>query len=311
MRKDNRIITALYEEALSSIGNIEPGLKRLILQENGTQEDLDAFLKDWDIDKAPIRLIILLAYVMKTRPDLRFPGIVAPRFNGVLSYSRFKNLRTEAIFHDIIKLFKDKGLRFIVIGNMAMRSFCPDHPWWIDSIDILVPEEERDSAIKTASSMENGDILNIHSTYYPVSEAVFKRSCPEDMAFFSLVDLYENLIGGQSLDNCLTSLLSIKYLVKSKEDFDAGIVLENALFSNKSFQVSLASKAIAALLPGLVPDQLVEMPDLSGRLLRKHLVNFLFRRDILSKTGEKGIIRGNTPSALKYLIWRYLKRGKL
>lgn len=311
MRKDNRIITALYDEALSSIGNIEPGLKRLILQENGTQEDLDAFLKDWDIDKAPIRLIILLAYVMKTRPDLSFPGIVAPRFNGVLSYSRFKNLRTEAIFHDIIKLFKDKGLRFIVIGDMAMRSFCPEHPWWIDSIDIIVPEEDRNSAIKATASIENGDILNIHTAYYPVSEAVFNRSCPEDQAFFSLVNLYDNLIEGQSLDNCLSSLLSVKYLFKSKEAFDPGIVLENALFSNKSFQVSLASGAVASLFPGLLPDQLVEMPDLSARIIRKRLVNFLFRRDVMSKTGEMGLIRGNTPSVLKYLIWRYLKCGKL
>ena len=311
MRKDNRIITALYDEALSSIGNIEPGLKRLLLQENGTQEDLDAFLKGWDIDKAPIKLIILLAYVMKTRPDLRFPGIVAPRFNGVLSYSRFKNLRTEAIFHDITKLFKDKGLRFIVIGDMAMRSFCPEHPWWIDSIDILVPEEERDSAIKATASIENGDILNIHTAYYPVSEAVFNRSCPEDLAFFSLVNLYDNLIEGQSLDNCLTSLLSIKYLVKSKEAFDPGIVMNNAEFSNKGFQVSLASGAVASLFPGLLPDQLVEMPDLSARIIRKRLVNFLFRRDVMSKTGEKGLIRGNTPSVVKYLIWRYLKRGKL
>ncbi|MBR0532840.1 MAG: hypothetical protein IJJ96_09555 [Bacteroidales bacterium] len=307
MRQNYHIITTLYDKVLKSIGYIEPGLMRLILQENGTQDDLDTFLKDWDIEKAPIKLIILLAYVMKTRPDLSFPDIVAPRFNGVLSYIRFKNLRTEVIFHDIIKSFKEKGLRYLVIGDMAMWSFCPEYPWWIDRIEILVPEKDRDSAIKTAASIVNGDILNIHSAYYPVSEAVFNRSCPEDLAFFSLVNLYDDLIEGHSLDSCLTSLLSIKYLIKSKETFDSGIVLENAVLGKKCFQVSLASKVVSSLFPGLVPEQLVETPELSGRLLRKRLVNFLFKRDVLSKTGERGLVRGKTPSVLKYLIWRYFK----
>ena len=133
MRLEKRIINNLWEQVLKSIGTIDQGLLRLVLEDNGTQEDLDAFLNGWDIEKAPIRCIILLSNVMKTRPDLKFPGNIIPRLNGVLSYSRFKNLRSEVILDRLVKSFKDKGIHFKVAGDMAMRSLFPEKPWWVDN----------------------------------------------------------------------------------------------------------------------------------------------------------------------------------
>lgn len=299
MRLEKRIINNLWEQVLKSIGTIDQGLLRLVLEDNGTQEDLDAFLNGWDIEKAPIRCIILLANVMKTRPDLKFPGNIIPRLNGVLSYSRFKNLRSEVILDRLVKSFKDKGIHFKVAGDMAMRSLFPEKPWWVDNLEILVSESDLSSAIETANKIDNEEIIRI--SLIPVSESIINRFAPEDLTYYALVNIHDNLMEGQPLQGCLTTILAVKYLYSSKDNFDRSIVSEDAVLSENGFQIFLASKAIESVVPGLFTEDMTH--HLSDRNLRKRLINFLFRRDVLAKKRKEGTSRIPIPSFIKYLTW--------
>ena len=130
----------MADQVKEVLGDHDRRLLRLALNNETTQEDVSAFLKDWDIEQAPIKSVMLLAYIMKNRPDLEF-GALKPRLSGVLSFCRFQNLKREAHFSIVGRAFNDAGIPFIILKGGAMKVYRPDFPRWMNDIDLLVKED--------------------------------------------------------------------------------------------------------------------------------------------------------------------------
>ncbi|MBR5176079.1 MAG: hypothetical protein IKW89_09150 [Bacteroidales bacterium] len=299
MRRENDH-QSLWNSVFRSVGEINQELLKLGLEENGTQENLDEFLKGWDIDKSPIQCVVLVAHIMKSLPDLSFPSALIPRLNGVLSYCRFKNLHIETILNDIINLFKNNSITYNLLGDWAMKGLRPEYPRWINSIDILVPVSEYDHAAEEALSIKSDTEVNI-------IQSLHDGFSPETLVFFALLNLYERLLDGQSIKSCITTFIDINYLYSLNKGFDTGIIMTLANKYNRVFQVALISRVVDSVMPGLFNNQWQEPCSLSRRTLKKRLVDFLYRRDVLSGTDniilKEGTRRGLIPSVIKHLIW--------
>ena len=304
----------------SLIGPLDRRLLRLALDERQGQADLDAFLNDWDIEAAPIKSVLLAAYIMKNRPNLKFPQSVSPRLNGVLSFCRFQNLKREAHFKKIASALCNEGIIPMIIKGGAMKVYRPDFPRWMNDIDILVPASDYDRAVDIAVSLGYGrmmitdhsvdlhqsdseeGLLDIHKHLemftgkeITLNEGFFSRASkrnffstkgllpsPEDMVFIALVNLYKNLAKNQTIESSVTTFFDIKYLIGLNECFDIGIVWENARKSDTVFQVMFASKVVESVVPGIFPEGWYSLKDeIIGRF-DEQLVDFLFQRDIMS-----------------------------
>ena len=305
MRRD-RACKVIWNQFLKSAGYIDQRLIRLGLEEAGTQEDLDAFLKDWDINNSPIRIVVLVAYIMKSRPDLSFPSSISPRLNGIISYCRFRNLGMETSLREIMDTLNNNNIKNLILGDWAMRILRPDYPRWINNIDILVPEDGYDKAVEESIRIKKSVCVNVY-------QSPDDRISPEIIVFYYLLNLYDNLLSGQTAESLITTFADIKYLSSLKEGIDTELVWEDAKFYRKEFQVYLASKLVNSVVPGVFPEKWPGSYPASGRILRKRLVDFLFRKDALDRSGKiikEGTRRGLIPSFIKYLIWFFLSGNK-
>ena len=314
----------LCEQGEGVLDGLDRKLLRMALSEHVGQQELDAFLADWDIEAAPIKSVLLVAYMMKTRPELRFPASLTPRLTGVLSFCRFQNLKREAHFCKLGMALRERGIPFLILKGGAMKVYRPDFPRWMGDIDLLVPAADYDRATQAATDLGYGDpmptdhsmdlrlpgsdegLLDIHKhleMFTGKEEALnvglFARAldrnlfavrgllpCPEDMVFIALVNLYKNLAKNQTQESSLTSFFDLKYLISLKGDFDINIVLEDARVSGGAFEVLFVSKLAESVVPGLFPTGWMEKMEIPGKAFKKHFIDYLFKRDVLARSRD-------------------------
>lgn len=301
------------------------------------QDDLDSFLAEWDIEKAPIKSVMLVSYLMKTHSEVTFPQSVIPRLNGVLSFCRFQNLKREAHLCRIGKLLASEGIPFVILKGGAMKVYRPDFPRWMNDIDIIVPADRYDRTLEIAVSngysramltdhsadlslpgSEEG-LLDIHHHLEMMTgkdeafnEGLFSRAtrtnvfsvqgflpCPEDMVFIALVNLFKNLVKRQTPESCLTTFYDLKFLVDSKKDFNWDLISENARLTDTEFQVYYSTLFISQVLPDLMPESLKSMENIGNRKLVRQATDFLFHRDILASARDEVMDTGIGPSLKK------------
>lgn len=306
------------------MSDLDRKLLEMALSKEISQVELDDFLKDWDIESAPIKSVMLLAYLMKTRPDLKFHEIT-PRLDGVLSFCKFQNVKREAHFSKVGKALNKERIPFAILKGGAMKVYRPDFPRWMNDIDIIVPEADYqrvvelvmgmgyDKPMKTDHSVDlhlpgsDEGLLDIHERMEmftgqeeAYNEGLFTRSeevpmfsvrgllpSPEDMIFIALVNLYKNLAKNQTPESIITTFFDMKYLISLKPDFDWEIVKDSARKTGTEFQVLFASRLIDAVVPGLIPDSFVDSIKLSDKEFKRQFIDFLFRRDVLSNARDK------------------------
>lgn len=285
-----------------------------------TQAQLDSFLSDWDIEKAPIFNVMLLAYATARREDLVLPPSVGPRLKGVLQYCRFQNLKKEAHFNRVAKALEEAGIPALILKGGAMKVYRPDFPRWMNDIDFLVPAADYERAIGIAKGLGYGDpmatdhsmdlripgsgeaLLDIHKQLELctgkdefLNEPLFRRAwkqkvfsadgllpCPEDMVFISLVNLYKNLERRQTQESSVTTFFDIRFLVETTPSFRWEIVRENARLTGTGFQLALASRVVSGFLDNVIPEDLCLPEPGQERAYRNFIDGFLFHRDVLS-----------------------------
>jgi hypothetical protein len=263
---------------------------------------------------------MLVAYLMKIHPELKFPAAMIPRLNGVLTFCRFQNLKKEAHLCRLGKLFAARDIPFVEMQGGAMKVYRPDFPRWMADIDIMVPEDKYASAVDIATSSgyssamftshsvdvslpdSEESLLDIHCHLEMMTgkeaafnEGLFSRAsevnvfsvrgllpCPEDMVFISLVNLFKNISKKSSEESCLTSFYDLQYLVGLKKDFDWELILENARLTASEFQTYVSSLHISRVLPGLLPDSFMNPGSLGKKRIERGAVDFIFRRNITS-----------------------------
>lgn len=311
-------------QARTVIGDLDRRLLYLALDESKGQADLDDFLSDWDIEASPIRSVLLAAYIMKTRPVLEFPQTVSPRLNGVLSFCRFQNLKREAHYKKISTALVKEGITPMILKGGAMKVYRPDFPRWMNDIDLLVQADDYDKAIDIAVSLGYGrmmvtdhsvdlhlpdsdeGLLDIHKHLEMftgreevLNDGFFARAVekkffssngllpsPEDMVFVSLVNFFKNMEKDQTPESSLTTFFDLKFMVGQKAEFDWNVVRENSRLSGAEFQVMIASKIVGSVLKGVFPEGWTDSFEISRKELKKQLVDFLYKRDVLAASRE-------------------------
>ena len=93
LRKDSTITDALIDNFYNSIlKKDEKKILELAFSENMHQEDLDDLLKIWDIEVKGGAKSLMLAYIMKMHPEMKFTSYEEPRLKGLLNFYKFSNM---------------------------------------------------------------------------------------------------------------------------------------------------------------------------------------------------------------------------
>lgn len=87
---------------------------------------LDEFLKEWDIERFGESKSMMLSYVMKANPDLKFSQYEKPRLEGLLKYHRFNNLRLISHYVKIVRALNQKNIESMIFKGGAMKHIRPE-----------------------------------------------------------------------------------------------------------------------------------------------------------------------------------------
>ncbi len=152
-----------------------------------TQENLDLFLSEWDIEKAGSHKSLIVSYIAKMNGHLKFTPYEFPRLEGLLKFYRFKNLNLIAHYTKLGKAWNKEGIKPLVFKGGAMKFLRPDLPRTMGDIDVIVPNDSFMESAKIAKSIgyeyfqlaedvdrvfclqeigKDADTLDVHSFFY-------------------------------------------------------------------------------------------------------------------------------------------------
>jgi hypothetical protein len=288
-------LTSIILDGLKSevISKSEETLLNLIFSETTSQENLDNFLKQWDIEVVGGHKALLLSYFMKMHPELKFSDYVAPRLKGLLQFFRFKNMKLISHYTKICNELKKSDIEFLIFKGGCIKHLRPEYPRIMGDIDILVHEKDYIKAGKiveqlgydTAWDIHSIDIhpkdseegiMDIHKYIIMQSDKekafipdLFKRAtkqnvfgipalvpCNEDLLFITLVNLVRNLRNKTSYSGIPYTLFDCKFLIDSKPDFDWNIVIQNSKKTKTENHVYFAIQFINGIVPNLLPEKI-------------------------------------------------------
>jgi len=298
----------IYQQLLSEQNRL---LMQLAFNPNVTQTDLDAFLKNWDIEAAGANRAAVLAYMMKIHPELQFDIYTGPRLKGLLNFLRFRNLELIGQFSKIVKKLNKQGIIPMIIKGGAMRYLRPDLPRVMEDIDILLPQAEQLDVVKKLAQEMGFDfidaphsidirmkefpdkgILDIHQFFgflpelnKELNKEIFKRATlqrvfnadayvptVEDMMFICLNNLTHNLRNTSSVQGLPLAVFDIVWLVGQKHDFNWDIMLQDIVLAHTEAHSYMAIRFINQIVPNIFPESF-----LTNRILCRDLENFINR----------------------------------
>lgn len=307
------IVDFFYSELVSKE---DQKLLELTFAKKIEQAQLEEFLKNWDIEKFGGKKSMLLSYVMKTNPDLKFPMYEKPRLEGLLKYHRFHNLKLITHYTKIVRELNRKNIFPMILKGGAMKHLRPDLSRTMGDIDILIPNESQltkareicknlgyveeipdNHSIDLHLPNSSEGTVDIHryidfETNYNKSfmQDLFTRATKEltfgvqafvprfeDLLFLGMINLARNLNNKTSIDGILYSLFDFKYLSESKANFDWNLVLQNMAKTNTQGQALLAVKFINKIIPQMLPEALFVSAAANKKFIR-HCDKIIFHR---------------------------------
>ena len=293
LRKDSTITDALIDNFYNSIlKKDEKKILELAFSENMHQEDLDDLLKIWDIEVKGGSKSLMLAYIMKMHPDMKFTSYEEPRLKGLLNFYKFSNMGIISHYKKIGRALNTEGIAPMILKGGAMKFLRPELPRIMGDIDILVPDNVFMKSAKIACSLgyvfydiyshsidihkpdSDAGVLDIHRFIFmgtgherKLLKNLFKRSreenvfgvktlipSNEDMMFISLVNLARNLREKTSQAGLIYTIFDCKFLQESKPDFDWEIVKENARLTKTEVQMNFAIKFLMRISKNIFPE---------------------------------------------------------
>lgn len=285
------LIENFYNEILK---DNEKELLQFIFSENPTQEKLDELMSDWDIEVKGGAKSLMLSYMLKIHPYLKFSQYNEPRLKGLLNFFRFHNLKVITHLTKIGRVLNQNGITPMILKGAAMRYLRPDLPRVMGDSDILVHDKDFLKSAKLAEPLgywwEKVDIhsidlhpigsedgaVDVHRFIYmetgserKLLAGLFKRAkdanafgvkclvpSNEDMLFITLVNLARNLRNKTSQAGLLYALFDCKFLIENKPDFNWDIVKENAKLTKTQVQLNFATKFIEKISSNILPNEI-------------------------------------------------------
>ncbi len=323
----DELVDKFHSELLSSD---DKKLLELTFLSNPTQNELDDFLSQWDIEVAGGHKALMLSYFMKMHPELKFTKYEQPRLAGLLNFYRFQNLELIAHYTTIGRALNKEKIPVMILKGGAMKYIRKGLSRVMGDIDILVPEKDYTRSGKIAESMgyhsswfehsvdlhkpgSKKGTLDIHQYIYmgtgcekKLNSGLFKRAtkanvfgvdslipCNEDMFFIALINMAKNLAENTSSTGILYALFDCKFLLETKPDFNWDIVIENAIKTKTQVHLSFAIKFINKIIPNLLPNK-VKANNLLEKEINNHCALVLYERfylrDIRTKCRELKIL---------------------
>ena len=284
----DRLIKTFFSEILSEK---DVKLLNLTFSENPTQDVLDEFLKDYDIETVGGSKVILLSYFMKLHPQLNFTAYEQNRLKGLLNFYKFQNLKIISHYSKVGRELNKENIPFIILKGGAMRFLRPEFARTMSDIDILVPEQNFEQVKQISTDLgydyqdcfhsidlhpkgtEEGTV-DIHQWIEmgtgketSINKELFERAtkqkvfnieayvpCYEDLFFLTLVNMAKNLREKSSPHAVLFALHDCKFFLEQKPDFNWNIVTQNAKKTKSEMQVGFAIKFINKIVPNLLPE---------------------------------------------------------
>lgn len=298
------MVDMFYNETISKS---DKRLLDLAFKEVITQEDLNEFVKDWDIEVYGSGKSLILAYIMKENAHLEFSAYEGPRLSGLLKFFRFRNLKVISHFTKYTRALNEQGVVPLLIKGGAMKFLRPELSRVMGDTDIVVLGSDFDLSCNVAKKMgydfgvdssehsvdlhpagEDSGGVDVHrfidfeteynknfmndlfdrATEHKVFGAKAYIPCAEDLLFVSLTNLAKNLHNKTSSAGMLYVLFDCRYLINSKKDFDWGIVLNNVKITNTSTSVYFAMRFLNKIVPNLLPDDLLEKDSLEKNAIK-------------------------------------------
>ncbi len=282
------VVAALYANVIRAE---EQPLLQLAFKDDLTQAEVDAFLQTWDIEKYGSDKALLLSYVMKKHPALKFGAYAAPRLSGVAQYYRFKNLALLAKYHEIVGALNAAGIVPLIFKGGAMKHLRPELPRVMGDIDILLADEEQHQkacaivqnlgytltdehhSVDLHAAGSNEGVLDMHRYVdalgqnapaltaklfaAAVRQTVFGTQsyvpCAEDMVFLILLNLAKNLRTAASLSGIVYAAFDIAYFLKTTPDFNWEAVWQNVERTDTGVPIYLAWRFLQLEAPNLLP----------------------------------------------------------
>ncbi len=297
LKRNRNITDALIENFYNEIlKDNEKKLLKLAFSNRVIQEDLDELLKIWDIEVKGSAKSLMLAYIMKMHPDMKFTAYEEPRLQGLLKFYRYKNLDIISHYGKICRALNNAGITPLILKGGAMKYLRPELPRVMGDIDILVPEKDFMKSANVASELgytyskvdihaidlhkPNTDegVLDIHKFIYMETRkeknflsSLYKRArlenvfgtqsfvpSNEDLMFIALVNLAKNLRNKTSQAGLIFTLFDCKYLQETKPDFDWNIIKENAIKTGTEVQLNFAMKFLMKIADDIFPKSISE-----------------------------------------------------
>ena len=282
-------------------------LLNLFFKENATQEDLDNFLSEWDIEEEGSEKALVLSHFMKLHPELKYPEYVEPRLNGLLKFFKYKNLILLSHFKKYCTALKKENIDIMIFKGGAFKHLNPEYSRIMCDIDILVPENDYEKAINIAKKLGykytayghstdlydpklNMDVLDIHrkldlqtekdgvlndglfarasrSTVFNVDDIYIPS--PEDMMFILLTNLTKNMTRRTRISVILHAIIDYMFLMNYKPDLDWDLIWEIGVETGTELQIAVAGWFINEYAP-------VKMPSLFDKDFYYKSILFLY-----------------------------------
>ena len=307
--------TTAYEHAIAAVHKLiisdnEQRMIDLAFLNELTQDQLNAFLQNWDIERYGAQEALLLAYVQKKWSLLDFGNYTGPRLKGLRVYYRFHNLEIMAQYRKIVSKLNEANIIPLIIKGGAMKHLRPDLPRIMNDIDILIADKKQfEQAVKIASDMgyvpfdyghsvdfyktenKKEGVLDIHRclddsfhNYDELNKTILSRAKSEnvfgvqtlvprneDLVFIQLFNLGKNLTEYSSVSGIMYIVFDLSYLTK-QADFDWKIVQQNMILISAYWQIYLAGIFVNKTVSGLLPDLLSETgtPNMINELNKRY-----------------------------------------
>ncbi len=126
----------------------------LVFSQNPTQEELDKFLDIWDIEAKNGHINLMLSYLMKEHPELKFRDYEAPRLKGLINFHRCKNIKTLSYFSKVGRELNRAGIVPMLFKGAAMKALRPELSRVMHDVDILVPDDKFEQTISITKKFD-------------------------------------------------------------------------------------------------------------------------------------------------------------
>jgi hypothetical protein len=309
-----------------NIGEKDKLLLQLSFADAVTPDELADLLSDYDIENARFDFTLLLAFLLKKHPYLKFPEKIVPRLEGIIRFSQYKNVAFLQAFKDAGTQLNRKKIPVLLIRSILMRYLNPKELRLLFDVDFVVSEENYEETIKTAletgfavkSSYQYSThfakgavVMNIYRLFMHetgrAGVAIFKEMftrakntnvfgidvlipATEDLMIIALTNAYRNLVVAPlPFAKDSFHFYDIAKILQSDKKLNWDTVFDIAAQAGVFYQIWTMLHLFDWMLPGLLPDDLLAKITPAKR---KEEVKII--RDIITRNSNK----------LRYDQWR-------